>query len=352
MKKVIEADDPEPPPIPAESKSKMFKKPIMKRMPISDGPPPSDIPGPSDESAAGVAGASAAAATDAAKKGGPKVPNFGRLQKRVMWVGLAAFLIVSYLGLMYLFTGAKVTLYATGTKVEVDTTFAVDPTLKTTDQAKAVLAGQLVTISKDLNGPFTPTGKKDVGTKASGTITVYNKYDTSSHALVAGTRFQAPDGKIFRSKADSSVPGVTLAPVFPFTPTPGKSDPIPVEADQAGDSYNEAPATYTIPGYSGAMQANIYGQGAQMSGGTTRTATIVAQSDVDTEKAALLDKDKDNSTRDLQARVPSGFIALPASQTSSVDSIAPSPAVRRRRRHRQSSDESHLHRVGRQAVRI
>ena len=316
---VIEADDPEPPPIPTEAKSKIFKKPVMKRLPISDGPPPSGLPLPPDGQAGELAVATAASAADGAKKGGPKVPNFGRLQKRVMWVGLAAFLVVGYLVLMYLFTAAKVTLYATGTKVEVDATFAVDPALKTTDQAKSVLAGQIVTISKDLSGPFTPTGKKDVGTKAGGTVTVSN-CTTNPQPLVAGTRFVAPDNKLFRSSTDSTVPPATY-PVGLCVP--GKID-ITVTADVNGDSYNEAPANYSMPALSIPV---ITAHGAQMSGGTTKTITIVAQSDVDTEKAALLDKDKDNSTRDLQGRVPSGFVALPSSQTAAADSVTPTPAV-------------------------
>ncbi len=326
---VIEAGDPEPPPAPEQPvppAAKIPKKPLLRRLPISDGPPPPSATNPLESPSEDAAAAPTDAAPAKAKKP-PKVPNFGRLQRRVMWVGAGVVLVGGYMLAMYLFTSAKVTLYATGSKVSVDTTYAIDPA-GATDQGAAVLAGQTVTVSKDLNGPFTPTGKKDAGTKASGNITAYNEYDTSSHAFVAGTRFQAPDGKIFRTTADSSVPGATVGlQGGQIVLNPGKSDPIPVEADQSGDTYNEAPAKYSIPGYSGSMQAKIYGQGAQMSGGTTKTVTIVAQSDVDTEKAALLDKDKDASARDLAARVPSGYVAIPASQTVTTDNVSSSPAV-------------------------
>ncbi|HVQ44242.1 MAG TPA: hypothetical protein VMT30_04730 [Candidatus Saccharimonadia bacterium] len=321
---VIEADDPEPPPLPEstpEPPPKAAKKPFLKRLNVSDGPPAAPA------ALAASAGDAAPEPAASAKKT-PKIPNFHRLQRRVMWVAGAALLVGGYVLGMYLFTTAKVTLYAAGTKVSIDTTFSVDPNLKTTDQPKATLAGQLVTVTKDLSGPLTPTGKKDAGTKASGTIVVSNEYDTSPHALVAGTRFQAPDGKIFHSQADSSVPGATVGlSGGQIVLTPGKSDPIAVEAETSGDTYNEAPARYTIPGYSAAMQAKIYGQGAQMNGGTTKTVTIVAQSDVDTEKAALLDKDKDNATRDLGGKVPSGYVALPSSQATATTTVTPSPAV-------------------------
>ncbi|HEX3081832.1 MAG TPA: hypothetical protein VHQ86_01120 [Candidatus Saccharimonadia bacterium] len=329
VEEVIEADDPEPPgpppgPVVPAAKPKS-SKPLLKRLTVSDGPPPA----PESET---KAPAVVDAPTDEAARPGmrlktPKIPNFHRMQRRVMWIVGLVVLVLAYLGTMFLITNAKVVLYASGSKVDIDTSFAVDPTLKTTDQPKAVLAGQLVTVNKDLSGSFAPTGKQDAGTKATGTITVYNNYDTNPHGLVAGTRFQAPDGKIFRSTADATVPGATPGTIFPFTPTPGKSSPIPVEADQAGDSYNEAPASYTIPGYSGTMQQQITGQGIQMAGGTTKTITIVAQGDVDNEKAALLAKDKDNATRDLQSRVPSGYVALPASQATATPTVNPSPAV-------------------------
>jgi hypothetical protein len=99
---------------------------------------------------------------------------------------------------------------------------------------------------------------------------------------------------------------------------------VDVTADQNGDSYNEAPAAYTI---SALANPKITAQGGQMSGGTTKTITIVAQSDVDTEKTNLLTKDKDNATRDLQGKIPSGYVALPASQTTVTTNVAPSPAV-------------------------
>ena len=320
---IIEATDPEPPAPAPETKPKPFKKPLLKRFSVSDGPP---------LAAAGLATASAegdavAEAGAAAAHKPPKVPNFGRLRRRVLWLALAALLVVAYLGAMSVFTTAKVTLYATGTRVNIDTAFSVDPSLKTTDQAKSVLAGQAVTVTKDLSGPFVPTGKKDAGTKATGAMTIKNCLDANNHLYVAGTRFQAPDGKIFKSTADVTVPGGQGS--FLGCSTPGTAT-VDVQAEQNGDSYNEAPAKYTLPGLSASQQTgqnSITAQGAQMTGGTTKTVTITAQSDVDTAKAALLAKDKDASARDIQGRVPSGYVALSASQAISADAVSPSPTV-------------------------
>ena len=324
QEEVIEADDPEPPPM-NERAVKTFKRPLLKRLPITDGPPPTVLPpGVAPVAGAALAAEAAAASANSAVAGSPRkvpsVPNFSKLRLRVIWVAVAALLIVGYLGAMYVFTSAKVTLYAAGTRVNIDTTFSVDPSLKTTDQAKAVLAGQAVSITKDLSGPFVPTGKKDVGTKSSGSVTVSNGLGVDQ-ALVAGTRFAAPDGKIFRSSIDIVVPAAKLNALGVIV---NGTATVTVTADAAGDNYNEAPAAYTLPALA---NPKITAQGAQMTGGTTKSVTITSQSDIDTEKAALLAKDKDSSARDLQGRVPSGYIALSSSQGVSADSFSPSPAV-------------------------
>jgi hypothetical protein len=175
-------------------------------------------------------------------------------------------------------------------------------------------------VSKDLSGPFAPTGKKDAGTKAGGSMTVSNGTG-DDQTLEAGTRFEAPDKKLFRSTADIVVPAAKLNSSGDKV---NGSATVSVTADAAGDGYNEAPAAYGIPALG---NPKITAQGAQMTGGTTKTITVVSQSDVDDAKAALLAKDKDTISRELDGRVPSGYQALTVSQAAKVDATNPSPAV-------------------------
>jgi hypothetical protein len=315
---IIDAGDPEPPDATPEKKEPA-KRLLIKRKEVSDGPPddalaaalPTDAP---DEEPGNDKAAAAAA------KPKIKVPSLKKLQRRLLWAGLAAFLVVAYLLGMYLFSTATVTLYANGTKVGIDTSFTVDPAAKSSDPAKAVLAGQVITVNKDLSGPFTPTGKKDVGTKSTGKMTISNGLGVDQ-PLVTGTRFEAPDGKLFRSTADVTVPKAYLnagGSIVNGTAT------VDVTADQAGDSYNQAPAAYTLPALS---NPKITAQGGQMSGGTTKTVTVATQGDVDTAKAAILDKDKEDAERDIKGRLPEGHVALDASKATTVASLNAAPAV-------------------------
>ena len=98
--------------------------------------------------------------------------------------------------------------------------------------------------------------------KASGTITVYNDYQTTSFKLVKNTRFQSESGLIFRAPADIVIPGKKGA-------TPGQVS-VTVIADQPGEKYNVAAGKFTLPGLksSAAIYPNIYAKStAAMTGG-------------------------------------------------------------------------------------
>ncbi|HSX48361.1 MAG TPA: hypothetical protein VLF41_02580 [Candidatus Nanoarchaeia archaeon] len=252
-----------------------------------------------------------------------KVPNFNNLQKRILiGGGIVGILLIFFMGNFFL-KSAKVTLFAKGTQVPADFTFTADPTVKDSDAPKSILAAQSVKIEKDLTTTFTATGKKDVGTKSQGTMTVANCGDAANHTFVAGTRFQSPDGKIFRSTADVTVPGGTF---FFGNCSPGKAS-VNVEADQAGDTYNLGPAHYTIPALPANQQPYIYGDGTQMSGGTSKQITVVTQADIDKAKGDLVDKNKDGALTDLQDKVASGYQLLNESFDQTVSQIVSSPAL-------------------------
>jgi hypothetical protein len=101
--------------------------------------------------------------------------------------------------------------------------------------------------------------------KASGSIIVYNSFSTSPVRLIKNTRFQDPNGLIFRAPADISIPGKKGS-------TPGQIQ-ITVIADQAGAQYNIGPtAKFTVPGLKSntAMYAGVYAKSTSgMTGGSS-----------------------------------------------------------------------------------
>ncbi|HET8580955.1 MAG TPA: hypothetical protein VFL98_00610 [Candidatus Paceibacterota bacterium] len=124
----------------------------------------------------------------------------------------------------------------------------------------------------------TASGTEQVSVPASGTITIYNSYSASPVRLVTNTRFETPDGKVFRIHAPITIPGKSGA-------TPG-SITATVYADQPGAEYNIGPVDrFTLPGLESSpdMHAGIYAHSASaMTGGFVGTRPAIS----DTAKTA------------------------------------------------------------------
>jgi hypothetical protein len=320
---VIEDGDPEPAKATApvakqpEKPSKEAKKavaPVVATRALTD-----DEPALAD--AAGAAGADEVA--KAAKSGKePKVPNFSTLKKRALWLTALIVIIIGYLVGMYFWSTGTVTLYADGARSNIDTTFAVDTSLTKATPGSTTIPGQSLTTSHNLSTTFTSTGTQNIGTKAGGTMTVSNRSGVAQ-PLQAGTRFVAPDGNVFLSNSDVTVPGASVTQsggIQAGTAT------VPVTASSNGDNYNEAGGqAYTIPGLG--SQALVTAQGGAMSGGTTKTVQIVTQGDVDTATTAAVAGDKASGQKALVAKVPAGDVALTSSLTATPTAVTSNPPV-------------------------
>jgi hypothetical protein len=252
-----------------------------------------------------------------------KVPDFNQLPKRVM-IGVGALLaVVLIMFAQFYFKRATVTLFAAGQLVDVDTNFKVDTNADSVSITSATIPGKKYEKTSDLTGSTATTGTKDAGTKASGTMTVKNSYDSSPRTFVAGTRFQSSGGLVFVSTEAATVPGASLSggSVVPGSVT------IPVQASQNGDSYNLAPGSYTIPALPAAQQALIKGTGSQMTGGTTKNVKVVSQADIDKAKTEAIDKEKEAITKELNDKATSSQMIMPDSFTATPTDVVASPAL-------------------------
>lgn len=104
---------------------------------------------------------------------------------------------------------------------------------------------------KNINFPFPATGKKYVERKASGDITIYNNFSTEQQILVSGTRFKAPDGKIFKLLDRITVPGARVE----NGQVVAASIEAQVAAEKPGEAYNIGMVSkFTIPGFEGTLK--------------------------------------------------------------------------------------------------
>lgn len=290
-----------------KSSKPAYAKPMMVHTPVGDHA--------ADEAAAAGGTASAAAGKT------PRIPNFDSLQKRLLLAGIVAGVVVGFFTLNYFIKRATVTLYAQGQQQAADFPFTADPTAKTSDPAGAIIAATNLQASHDLMQTVPATGQKDVGTKATGTVTVKNCEDTAAHPLAGGS-IVTSNGKSFSTNAGVTVPAGSFSNGGKVCTT-SQGVSVAVTATANGDSYNLGPANYTSP----ALTSNFVIAGTQMSGGTTKTVNVVTQTDLDKAKQALLDQDKDAAKKDLDNKVTGVQRAIDESFTQTAGSVTATPGV-------------------------
>lgn len=209
------------------------------------------------------------------KKKNKNMPVF--IKRVFMGFGI---LSIIFLILSFFFVLPKATIYvspqAEELKEEVDLKVLVNNENKE-------FSGILIEAEQELSKNFKTTGKKNIGEKANGTITVYNEWDSTDQPLVSGTRFVS-GGKIFRTTAAIVVPGTKIQEGKIIAGT----KPVSVEADQPEEIYNIGPSEFIIPGLPTEKQAKIYGKSnSNMSGGYTKEVNIVSKGDIEQAKIVL-----------------------------------------------------------------
>lgn len=109
------------------------------------------------------------------------------------------------------------------------------------------LAGELLTATKNMEKSFPASGTEQVERKAAGKLTIYNEFSSKPQVLVRDTRFETPDGKIYRLVQQVTVPGAGVEGGGIKT----SSVEAEVYADKVGEAYNIGPVLkFTIPGFS------------------------------------------------------------------------------------------------------
>lgn len=174
---------------------------------------------------------------------------------------------------------AEVTIKIKSEQLPIDTTFTVDKEALKVDFLGNLLPGKFIDEEREEAKEYQATGKKNVGDKASGRVTLYNEYDSDPMALMAGTSLQSTDGKVFKLLKAASIPGITIDKGIAV---PGNVT-VDVEATEPGDSYNIGPTNFTVLKLG---IAKVYAKSiASMSGGFTKEVSIVSQEDIDKAKA-------------------------------------------------------------------
>ena len=255
------------------------------------------------------------------------VPDFGSFRRKlallsVGGVGLIAFLVWA----IAIAPHATVVLSARTSDVQIDTpvTLASD---SQTDVTKKTLPSVTESETKSDSVDFVPTGTKDVGDKASGTVEFSNcSTDGQPKTIPAGTYLNYGTYN-YIVQATVVVPKA----VFPGTGCgngilgPGVSADVQVVAENAGDQYNTSPgASFEVAGFTSDMTASSSGG---ITGGSSKTVTVVSAQDVQKAESQLTQDNSDTIKKDLQGKFDSGTTVIDDSFTANTGKQTITPDI-------------------------
>jgi hypothetical protein len=229
----------------------------------------------------------------------------GGKSRKTMWVSGILVVLVAFIAVFSLLRSA--TLAYVPKSAELN--FQNDAYTAYKTGGEGVLLFSVVKIS-DTKGLSVPaTGESQVSRKASGTIVVYNDASSQSQKLIKNTRFETPEGKVYRVQNDITVPGKTGS-------NPGTLE-VTVYADQAGPAYNIGLTDFTLPGLKGDPRfKTVYARSkTPMSGGFIGMEKSVSPEALTQTKAKLEAALKDSLLEAAKAQVPSDFVLFPSLST-------------------------------------
>lgn len=165
------------------------------------------------------------------------------------------------------------------------------------DSGSATLSYTVATTEKIGVRTVPATGTAPVEESARGRIVVYNNHSGTPQKLIKNTRFETPDGLVFRTQNSISIPGKTVKD--------GKTIPGSLETEvvayEAGEKYNIGLTDFTLPGLKGDAEG--------------RSETIYARSKTPMRggfigKKAVVDKAVEEKNRtEMRAALDEGLIA-------------------------------------------
>ncbi|HYF12950.1 MAG TPA: hypothetical protein VD928_01465 [Candidatus Paceibacterota bacterium] len=253
----------------------------------------------------------------------PQLESRRRRRGRPRWlliIGLAVIVLCAVAGLLLstLFAGATVTVFPRVEQVPAPRTLIakLNPTT-------GELGYQTMTVTRTASTTVEASGTRQVSRSASGVVTVYNAYSEESQRLIANTRFEAPDGKMYRIRESVVVPGAIKGANGQLTPG---AVTVTVYANSPGESYNRGETRFTIPGFKDDPRySKFYATTNAITGGLVGTEAAVAQADLNRASDALKQALSQAAQNELAAQIPAGYAAIPGTLQVTFSDLTQSP---------------------------
>lgn len=227
-------------------------------------------------------------------------------------------LLIIFFVISSLFSSATVTIVPKHTLVSLDHTL----TAYLTPPSEGDIRFEIVTIDRDASKEVTATGEERIEKASVGTITVFNTSAEAPLKLIKNTRFETPDGLVFRTPTSINVPAPTKN--AKGETIPGSVD-VEVFADAVGEKYNIGLTDFVLPAFresNDPLFNNVYARSkTAMAGGFSGVVKTASEADTDAATAALQDELETTLSETVIGAVPEGFIAVPSTVSLSYQSL-------------------------------
>ncbi len=246
-----------------------------------------------------------------------------RRPRRFWFVAAGVVAVCAIFGLLLstVFAGATVTIYPRTETVGLPATLQARP-----NAPAGTLSYKIITVTRSANLSVPAQGTTRVSRPATGVITITNTYNSSSQRLIANTRFEAPDGKIYRIHDSITVPGTTGTG---SSLKPGTAI-VTIYADSPGPEYNKpAGTTFTIPGFKGDPRYAKFSAkaGGALTNGFIGDEPAVAAADLSTAKLSLQKKLDTDVRSAATAEIPAGHAAVPGTLEVTFADLVQTPGA-------------------------
>lgn len=237
-------------------------------------------------------------------------------RNRFLWLLVAVVIICGAAGFLLstVFAGANISVTPRTATATPPDSIVASPNAPT-----GSLSYQVVSTSRSASTTVNANGTQHVSRAATGVLTIYNAYDSNTQRLIANTRFEAPDGKIYRIRDSVVVPGMSGA-------SPGTAT-VSAYADSPGADYNRGVSQFSIPGFKNDPRyTKFYAKTDQMSGGFVGDEVAVSPADL---KAAqdLLKNGLEGALRTAaETQIPAEYLAIPGTLQISYNPATQTPA--------------------------
>lgn len=218
-----------------------------------------------------------------------RLPNFSSRT----WLPFAAIaFILLILTCVYIFIPkARITLVALGRSLENDIQITADTQSQSIDKDKQKIPAIKVETKHEGEKSQKTTGKKQVGDKAKGEVTIYNKTENKK-TFPKGTVLTGPNNLRFTLDDDTSVASTAA---FELTPSNTKAK---ITADQIGEESNIA-ANTNLPFKEFPTSSYFAKNDSPLTGGTKRDVAAVSKEDQDSLLTALTDELREKGKQEL-----------------------------------------------------